>query len=166
MTAKRYRDNSAASSTLSLPSESAYSDTVKLKTKSFGDTMKQKIDDLYNSFKSNADLSSQNQSSSAALAQSPPMSPRSSSSSNYNSRGRVFGRRSTESNNRGTGTGGYNNEYHPTSNEANSEHFSHNHSALGTYQARNHSSSSFIRHDDPFTNDADESRSNNMFDDI
>ncbi|CEG81662.1 hypothetical protein RMATCC62417_15834 [Rhizopus microsporus] len=166
LTAKRYRDNSAASSTLSLPSESAYSDTVKLKTKSFGDTMKQKIDDLYNSFKSNTDLPSQNQSSSAAFAQSPPMSPRSSSSSNNNSRGRVFGRRSTESNNRGTGTGGYNNEYHPTSSEANSEHFSHNPSALGTHQARNHSNSPFIRHDDPYTNDANESRSNNMFDDI
>ncbi|CAO3673443.1 unnamed protein product [Rhizopus microsporus] len=163
LTAKRYRDNSAASSTLSLPSESAYSDTVKLKTKSFGDTMKQKIDDIYNSFKSNTDLPSQNQSSSAAFAQSPPMSPRSSSSSNNNSRGRVFGRRSTESNNRGTG---YNNEYHPTSSEANSEHVSHNPSVLGIHQTRNHSSSPFIRHDDPYTNDSNESRPNNMFDDI
>ncbi|CEI86691.1 hypothetical protein RMCBS344292_01122 [Rhizopus microsporus] len=163
LTAKRYRDNSAASSTLSLPSESAYSDTVKLKTKSFGDTMKQKIDDIYNSFKSNTDLPSQNQSSSAAFAQSPPMSPRSSSSSNNNSRGRVLGRRSTESNNRSTG---YNNEYHPTPSEANSEHFSHNPSALGIHQARNHSSSPFIRHDDPYTNDANEPRPNNMFDDI
>lgn len=125
--------------------------------------MKQKIDDIYNSFKSNTDLPSQNQSSSAAFAQSPPMSPRSSSSSNNNSRGRVLGRRSTESNNRSTG---YNNEYHPTPSEANSEHFSHNPSALGIHQARNHSSSPFIRHDDPYTNDANEPRPNNMFDDI